>query len=65
MTRVGVGLKIASVDALPWPEVLHSSPEAMCVFGSGAGGSMVIAERLTDVTSPRDEQRWWPIFFFY
>ena len=41
---LGYRLKIGVGYGLPWPEVLPFVPEGRVCFGSGAGGSMVIAD---------------------
>ena len=41
---LGIPLKIGVGYGLPWPEVLPFVPEGRVCFGSGAGGSMVIAD---------------------
>jgi CubicO group peptidase (beta-lactamase class C family) len=41
---LGIRLKIGVGYGLPWPEVLPFVPEGRVCFGSGAGGSMVIAD---------------------
>ena len=41
---LGVPLKIGVGYGLPWPEVLPFVPEGRVCFGSGAGGSLVIAD---------------------
>jgi CubicO group peptidase (beta-lactamase class C family) len=41
---LGYRLKIGLGYGLPWPEVLPSVPEGRVCFGSGAGGSLVIAD---------------------
>ena len=41
---LGFRLKIGVGYALPWPEVLPFVPEGRVCFGSGAGGSLVIAD---------------------
>ena len=41
---LGIPLKIGVGYGLPWPEVLPFVPEGRLCFGSGAGGSMVIAD---------------------
>ena len=41
---LGIPLKIGVGYGLPWPEVLLFVPEGRVCFGSGGGGSMVIAD---------------------
>ncbi len=41
---LSIPLKIGVGYGLPWPEVLPFVPEGRVCFGSGAGGSMVIAD---------------------
>jgi hypothetical protein len=41
---LGIRLKIGLGYALPWPEVLPFVPEGRICFGSGAGGSLVLAD---------------------
>jgi CubicO group peptidase (beta-lactamase class C family) len=41
---LGCRLKIGMGFGLPWPEVLPCVPEGRICFGSGAGGSIVIAD---------------------
>ena len=41
---LGIPLKIGVGYGLPWPQVLPFVPEGRVCFGSGAGGSMVIAD---------------------
>ena len=41
---LGIPLKIGVGYGLPWPEVLPFVPEGRVCFGSGAGGSLVIAD---------------------
>jgi CubicO group peptidase (beta-lactamase class C family) len=41
---LGIPLKIGVGYGLPWPEVLPFVPEGRVCFGSGAGGSMVLAD---------------------
>jgi CubicO group peptidase (beta-lactamase class C family) len=41
---LGMLLKIGVGYGLPWPEVLPFVPEGRQCFGTGAGGSMVIAD---------------------
>jgi hypothetical protein len=41
---LGYRLKIGVGYGLPWPEVLPFVPEGRVCFGSGAGGSLVIAD---------------------
>ena len=41
---LGFPLKIGVGYGLPWPEVLPFIPKGRVCFGSGAGGSMVIAD---------------------
>ncbi len=41
---VGIPLKIGIGYGLPWPEVMPFVPEGRVCFGSGAGGSLVIAD---------------------
>src|SRR6266851_7183559 len=41
---LGIRLKIGVGYGLPWPEVLSFVPEGRVCFGSGAGGSLVIAD---------------------
>ena len=41
---LGIRLKIGVGYGLPWPEVLPFVPEGRVCFGSGAGGSLVIAD---------------------
>lgn len=41
---LGIPLKIGVGYGLPWPEVLPFIPEGRVCFGSGAGGSLVIAD---------------------
>jgi CubicO group peptidase (beta-lactamase class C family) len=41
---LGIRLKIGVGYGLPWPEVLPFVPEGRVCFGSGAGGSIVIAD---------------------
>jgi CubicO group peptidase (beta-lactamase class C family) len=41
---LGIPLKIGLGYGLPWPEVLPFVPEGRVCFGSGAGGSLVIAD---------------------
>ena len=41
---LGIPLKIGVGYSLPWPEVLPFVPEGRVCFGSGAGGSLVIAD---------------------
>jgi CubicO group peptidase (beta-lactamase class C family) len=41
---LGMRLKIGVGYGLPWPEVLPFIPEGRVCFGSGAGGSIVIAD---------------------
>jgi hypothetical protein len=41
---LGIRLRIGVGYGLPWPEVLPFVPEGRVCFGSGAGGSLVIAD---------------------
>jgi CubicO group peptidase (beta-lactamase class C family) len=41
---LGIRLKIGVGYGLPWPEVLPFVPEGRVCFGSGAGGSLVLAD---------------------
>lgn len=41
---LGCRLKIGIGYGLPWPEALAFVPEGRVCFGSGAGGSIVIAD---------------------
>lgn len=41
---LGIRLKIGVGYGLPWPEVLPFVPEGRVCFGTGAGGSLVIAD---------------------
>jgi hypothetical protein len=41
---LGYRLKIGLGYGLPWPEVLPFVPEGRVCFGSGAGGSIVLAD---------------------
>jgi CubicO group peptidase (beta-lactamase class C family) len=41
---LGYRLKIGVGYGLPWPEVLPSVPEGRLCFGTGAGGSLVLAD---------------------
>src|SRR5919108_170265 len=41
---LGIRLKIGVGYGLPWPQVLPSVPQGRVCFGSGAGGSLVIAD---------------------
>ncbi len=41
---LGIPLKIGVGYGLPWPEVLPFVPEGRVCFGSGAGGSLMIAD---------------------
>src|SRR5947207_1023546 len=41
---LGIRLRLGVGYGLPWPEVLPSVPEGRQCFGTGAGGSMVLAD---------------------
>ena len=41
---VGIPLRLGVGYGLPWPEVLPFVPESRVCFGTGAGGSLVIAD---------------------
>src|SRR5262249_36293675 len=41
---LGTGLKIGVGYGLPWPEVLPFVPDGRVCFGTGAGGSVLLAD---------------------
>ena len=41
---LGYRLKIGAGYGLPWPEVLPFVPQGRVCFGTGAGGSLVLAD---------------------
>ncbi len=41
---VGIPLRLGVGYGLPWPEVLPFVPQGRVCFGTGAGGSLVIAD---------------------